>query len=163
MTTENPLPKRAARVSQEQQTQVVRLALRQHSQAEIARTTGLNPRTVRRILARTRSALRINQETSQDRAEAIATYRLIQREAWQAIDAGRAPAELLGEVRLAQTRIDQLLGLAPASVGDPLLLLSEFKEVVIRVVELEAPELAPRLADRLRAAAAPISVEDEEP
>jgi hypothetical protein len=60
---------------------------------------------------------------------------------------------LLSEIRQAQTRIDALLGLAPSSPDDPVAVLAQFKAVVTSLIQEEAPELAPRLAERLLSAA----------
>jgi hypothetical protein len=149
----NPLPARSPRISEEQQLEICRLSIRQVSGVEIARRVGVNRHTVRRVLERSRAALRINSDLAPERAEAIVTYREIQRAAWEAADAvqarGRSPAMLLAEVRLAQTRIDALLGLAPPGPDDPVQELVAFKAVVVNVIQTEAPELAPRLAKRL--------------
>jgi orotate phosphoribosyltransferase-like protein len=147
------LPQRAARVSDEVMAQIVQLAIRQVSHADIARRVGVNRKTVKRVVDRTRAALAINQDLAVERAEAIAVYREVQRTAWQAVEQalerGRSPAMSLAEVRLAQTRIDHLLGLAPTGPDDPLLLLAEFKAAVLTVIQAEAPELGPRIAQRL--------------
>lgn len=55
---------------------------------------------------------------------------------------------LLAEVRQAQTRIDDLLGLA-LSAPDALSTLISFRALVIKTIGAEAPELAPRLAAKL--------------
>lgn len=121
---------------------------------EIARRTGVNRHTVRRVLKRTRAALAITEDTAELRAEAIVVYREIQRTAWEgverAMERGRSPAMLLAEVRMAQQRIDALLGLAPTSEDDP---VQQFKAIVVGLIQAEAPELAPRLAQRLLVAA----------
>jgi predicted DNA-binding protein YlxM (UPF0122 family) len=145
------LPQRAARISDETQAEIVRLAIRQVSQSEIARRVDVHRQTVRRVLKRTRAALAITQDLEQDRAEALAVYRELQRVAWESIDAGRAPAQLLAEIRQTQQRIDSLLGLAPDGPDDPALLIQQFKTTIVQLVRAEAPELAPRLARRLRA------------
>jgi hypothetical protein len=123
---------------------------------EIAKRAGVHRHTVRRVLKRTRAALAINEDLSADRAEAIAVYREVQRTAWegveQAQERGRSPAMLLAEVRQSQTRIDGLLGLPPADPDDPAQLLHRFKATVVSLIQLEAPELAPKLARRLLAA-----------
>jgi DNA-binding CsgD family transcriptional regulator len=130
--TEHTLPQRTARISDETQAEIVRLGIRQVSHAEIARRAGVHRHTVERVLKRTRSALRINEDTELERAAAIAVYREVQRTAWEAIESGRSPALLLGEVRQAQQRIDTLLGLAPGGPDDPIALLGTFKATVIR-------------------------------
>jgi Homeodomain-like domain len=151
--TEHTLPQRTARISDDTQAEIVRLGIRQVSHAEIARRAGVHRHTVERVLKRTRAALRINEDTERDRAEAVAVYREIQRTAWEAIESGRSPAILLGEVRQAQQRIDNLLGLAPDVPDDPVALLNTFKSTVISLVLSEAPALAPKLAERLAARA----------
>jgi transposase-like protein len=143
------LPRRSARIPEETQAEIVRLAIRQVPQAEIARRVEVHRQTVRRVLKRTRAALAINQDLEQDRAEALAVYREVQRSAWEAIESGRTPAMLLGEIRQAQQRIDNLLGLAPADPDDPAMQLREFKSIVVGIIRREAPQLAPRLAERL--------------
>ena len=152
MSTE--LPARAARISDEIATEIVRLSVRGFSDSEIARRVGVHRRTVRRALDRTRAALSINTETEQDRAEALATYREIQRTAWAAVEAAEdlgqpAPARHLAEIRLTQARIDALLGLAPAGPDDPVMILAQFKATVVTLIRDEAPQLAPVLAQRL--------------
>jgi hypothetical protein len=147
------LPARAARIPDETTAQILRLAIRQVPATEIAKRAGVHRHTVRRVLKRTRAALAINEDLSADRAEAIAVYREVQRTAWEAVEKaqekGRSPAALLGEVRQSQARIDGLLGLAPADPDDPMLLLAQFKQKVITLIHEEAPELAPRLTQRL--------------
>jgi hypothetical protein len=154
MTAETSLPSRAARLSDEQQCLIVRLAIRRMSDTQIARTAKVNRKTVARVVKRTRAALRINEDTEQDRAEALAVYREIQRTSWEciakAMSTGRSPAVLLAEVRQSQQRIDALLGLAPSGPdGDPWLMLAQFKSVVVNVVQSTAPELAPVISQRL--------------
>jgi transposase-like protein len=155
------MPRRAARISEETQAEIVRLALHQMSQTEIARKTGVHRQTVKRVLKRTRAALQINQDLEQDRAEALAVLREVQRAAWAAIDEGRTPARLLAEVRQAQQQINALLGLAPLSPDDPATQLQEFKLLVVGLIRREAPELAPVLAERLRAMNDRLSLEDK--
>lgn len=150
------LPRRAARIPPETQVEIVRLAVHQLSQAEISRRTGANRKTVKRVLDRTRAALLVNADVRQERAEAIAVYREVQRFAWEAaekaIERGRSPIASLAEVRQAQARIDALQGLTPASPEDPELALERLKAIVVSVIRTDAPELAPRLAARLREA-----------
>lgn len=143
------LLRRSPRLSDQQQAEIVRLAIHQVPQVEIARRVGVHRQTVKRVLERTRAALTINQDVEQDRAEALAVYREIQRSAWDAIERGRSSAILLGEIRQAQQRIDNLLGLAPADPDDPGLQLREFKAIVVGLIRREAPQLAPKLAERL--------------
>lgn len=153
MSAETALPGRSARISDATQALIVRCAIRQMSHSQIASTAKVNRKTVARVLKRTRAALTINEATEQDRAEAVAVYREVQRTAWECIESamnkGRSPAMLLAEVRLAQQRIDALLGLAPAGADDPVMLLAEFKSVVVRLIHDEAPHIAPVLARRL--------------
>lgn len=133
--------------------EIVKLDMRGLSQVKIAEKTGVNRTTVQRVLARTRAALRITHDLSGELARALALYRSIQAEAWQAIEEtrsrGRSPATLLAEVRLAQTRIDTLLGLAPAADDDPRLEFSRFRAAVTEALETESPHLAGRIAERL--------------
>jgi len=147
------LPARAARIPDEKTAQILRLAIRQLPHTEIAQRTGVHRHTVRRVLKRTRAALAINEDLSADRAEAIAVYREVQRTAWEAVEKaqerGRSPAMLLAEVRQSQARIDGLLGLAPSDPDDPVQALQRFKATVVSLIQLEAPDLAPRLAQRL--------------
>jgi DNA-directed RNA polymerase sigma subunit (sigma70/sigma32) len=143
------LPQRSARIPDETQADIVRLAIRQVSQAEIARRLKIHRQTVRRVLKRTSAVLAIERDVEKDRAEAITVYREVQRAAWEAIEAGKRAAELLAEVRQSQQRIDNLLGLAVTAPDDPALLLEQFKRTVVAVIQAEAPELAPRLAQRL--------------
>lgn len=148
--TETVLPQRTARISDETQAEIVRLAIRQVPQGEIARRTDVHRHTVTRVLKRTRGALQINEDTGANRAEAIAVYREIQRTAWDTIEQGRSPAMLLAEVRMAQQRIDALLGLAPIP-DDPYLRFQELRAAILGVVVTEAPEVAQRIAQRLMA------------
>jgi hypothetical protein len=123
------------------------------SHRQIARLAKVHKTTVARVLRRTRAAIRLNEDTEQERVEAIAVYREVQRTAWEAaanaMKVGRSPAMLLAEVRLAQQRIDALLGLAPSGPDDPLILLATFKQVVTSTIHEQAPELAPAIAQRL--------------
>ena len=55
----------------------------------------------------------------------------------------------LAEVRMSQQRIDALLGLPLAGPEDPLLELQRFKADVISAIHAEAPDVGPRIAQRL--------------
>lgn len=138
------LPKQTARVSDQVQAEIVRLAIRQVSHAEIARRLDVHRQTVKRVLARTHAALAISHDFDQERAEAVAIYREVQRAAWDAVEQGKLGA--LAEVRMAQQRIDALLGLPLAGPDDPQLQLQRFKADVLAAIQAEAPDLAPRLA-----------------
>lgn len=146
-------PKRAARITEEQQTQIVRLDIRGVSQSDIARLVKVNRTTVKRVLDRVGSARLIDADTRAERGRALAVYREIQATAWLAVakatEHGRSPAMLLAEIRMAQQRIDDLLGLAPSQSDDPVLMLAAFKSTVTTLILEEAPELGPRLAQRL--------------
>ncbi len=147
------LPQRPSRIADGTIAEIVRLDLRQVPHAEIARRLQLNKRTVSRVLDRMRAALTITSDVASERARAIATYREIQRSAWEAADVaqrrGRSPAMLLAEVRQAQQRIDALLGLAPSGPDDPTTLLVQLRTIVVGLIQREAPELGPRLAQKL--------------
>lgn len=154
MSSDKAVPLAAPRVTEEQTLRICRLALRQVAQTEIARRVGVHRNTVRRVLKRTRGALAATQDTAQDRAEAIAVLREVQRTAWEDMLAararGRSTAMLLAEVRLAQQQINALLGLqAPAGPDDPALQLQQFKAILVGLIQQEAPQLAPRLAQKL--------------
>lgn len=149
MSTCESLPKQTARVSDEVQAAIVRLAIRQVSHAEIARRLNVHRQTVKRVLVRTRAAMAISHDTDQERAEAVAVYREVQRAAWEAVDKGRTGA--LAEVRQAQTRIDALLGLPLDGPEDPLIQLQRFKADVLAAIWAEAPDVGPRIAQRLLA------------
>ena len=69
------LPARSPRISEEQQLEICRLSIRQVPRAEIARRVGVNRHTVRRVLERSRAALRINSDLAPERAEALVIYR----------------------------------------------------------------------------------------
>lgn len=142
-------PKRASRLTDEQVREIVRLDLRQVSEAEIARRLNISRKSVRRALDRMRATLAIAHDLSVERAKSIATYLEVQRAAWQAVEdaqrRGRSPALLLAEVRLCQARIDAVMGLAP-DPDAPLAQLHLFRQIVFTVIQREAPELAPRIA-----------------
>jgi hypothetical protein len=150
------LPQRTPRLSAETQAEIVRLSIRQVSQTQIAKRTEVHRQTVKRVLQRTQAALAINQDLERERLEAIAVYREIQRTAWEAVDGaidqGRSPVAALAEVRQTQQRIDALLGLAPLGPEDLAADLARFKRIVRDVIAQEAPELGPRIAQRLLAA-----------
>lgn len=147
------MPQRAPRVTEEQAEQIVRLAIQQVSQAEIAREVGVHRQTVKRVLDRTRTTLAVTENTEQDRAEAVAVLREVQRTAWEdakkARESGRSTSSLLAEVRLCQQQINGLLGLAALEAEDPVLILARFKAVVADVIRAEALDLAPKIAQRL--------------
>jgi hypothetical protein len=143
------LAQRAPRITEGQHREIVRLAIRQLPQTEIAERVGVNRHTVRRVLNRVRSALAINEDLESARAEAVAVYRELQRSAWEKIEEGRAPAGLLGEIRQAQSRIDTLLGLAPGSAEDERAELERFKSIVMATLAQEDPELSVRIGRRL--------------
>ncbi len=147
MSTCESLPKQTARVSDETQSLIVKLAIRQVSQAEIARRLNVHRQTVRRVLTRTHAALAIIHDFDQERAEAVAVYREVQRAAWEAVDTGKLGA--LAEVRQCQTRIDALLGLPLDGAEDPQLQLQRFKADVLTAIRAEAPDVGPRIAQRL--------------
>jgi len=149
MSTAESLPKQTARVSDEIQAEIVRLAIRQVPQVEIARRLNVHRQTVRRVLTRTYAAMSISHDFDQERAEAVAVYREVQRAAWEAVEQGRTGA--LAEVRQAQTRIDSLLGLPLPGPEDPQMQLQRFKADVLAAIHAEAPEVAPRIAQRLLA------------
>jgi len=149
MSTAKFLPKQTARVSDEVQAEIVRLAIRQVSHAEIARRLEVHRQTVKRVLTRTHAALAISHDFDQERAEAVEVYRQIQAEAWRAVEQGKLGA--LAEVRMAQQRIDVLLGLPLAGPEDPQVQLQRFKAGVVAAIHAEAPEVAPRIAQRLLA------------
>jgi hypothetical protein len=153
---DNPLPNRAPRVSASQQLEICRLDIRGLAQTEIAESVGVHRHTVGRVLERTRAAIAIDTELAPERERALAVYREIQRLSFEAAEEarkrGRSPAMLYAEVRQAQARIDTLLGLAPAEPDDPFAVLAQFKAVVVNLIAAEAPDLAPVLAERLRAA-----------
>src|SRR5690349_18389340 len=117
MAADKGLPKSTARLSDETQTEILRLSIRGRNDSEIARQIGVHRHTVRRVLDRTRAALVINGDVERERAHAVRLYREVQRVAWEAIDAGADDGRLLGrllaEVRQAQARIDLLYGLEP--------------------------------------------------
>jgi hypothetical protein len=106
-------------------------------------------------LDRARSTIAATRDTEQVRAEAVAVLREVQRTAWEdmkiARERGRSTAMLLAEVRLAQQQINGLLGLAALDPDDPAMVLAQFKAVVSEVIKSEAPELAPKIAQRLLA------------
>ena len=149
------LPQRSARVSDDQATEIVRLDIRGKSQTEIAHQVGVHRATVSRVLRRTHAARQLVVNTEQERVHARAVYAETQRVAWQSVEIamehGRSPAGLLAEIRLCQTRIDQLQGLElrPASALDG---FEEFKVLVFEAVRSQAPELGPAMAARLLAA-----------
>ncbi len=149
MSASEVLPKQSSRVSDEVQAEIVRLAIRQVPQVEIARRLEVHRQTVKRVLTRTHAAMSISHDFDQERAEAVAVYRAIQGEAWRAVEQGKLGA--LGEVRMSQQRIDVLLGLPLAGPEDPALQLARFKKDVVAAIHAEAPELAPRVAQRLLA------------
>ncbi len=149
MSTGESLPKQTARVSDEVQAEIVKLAIRQVPHAEIARRLEVHRQTVKRVLTRTHAAMSISHDFDQERAEAVAVYRQIQGEAWRGVEQGKLGA--LAEVRMAQQRIDALLGLPLAGPEDPLIQLQRFKADVLTAIRAEAPDLAPRLAQRLLA------------
>lgn len=141
------------RLTEEQQLENCRLALRQVPHVQIAERVGVHRNTVSRVVGRTRAALSVNDNLEQERASAIEVYRELQRSAWEAVetatDRGRSTASLLGEVRQAQQRIDTLMGLVPLGPDDPALELAQFKAVVVDLIRTEAPALAPVLAQRM--------------
>jgi hypothetical protein len=154
MAAEQGLSQRMPRVPEETQSEIVRLAIRQVSQAEIARRLCLHRQTVKRVLQRTAATIAVVQDTEQARGESLAVYREVQRCAWQAVEnamkSGRSPAMLLAEVRQAQQRIDALLGVAPAGdEGDTWVMLAQFKATVVNTIRSEAPEAARVIAQRL--------------
>jgi DNA-directed RNA polymerase specialized sigma24 family protein len=57
MSTCESLPKQTARVSDEVQAEIIRMAIRQVSHAEIARRLSVHRQTVKRVLTRTRAAM----------------------------------------------------------------------------------------------------------
>src|SRR5947209_10937844 len=131
---EERFSQRASRVTDDTVAEIMRLAIRQVSQAEIARRVQVNRHTVRRVIKRTRGALTINRDLEQERAEAIIVYREIQRSAWESVEnalkVGRSPAMALAEGRQSQQRIDTLTGIEPPKGEDPLTLLAQFKATV---------------------------------
>jgi len=147
MSTAESLPKQTARVSDEVQAEIVRLAIRQVPQVEIARRLNVHRQTVRRVLTRTRAAMSISHDFDQERAEAVAVYRQIQAEAWRAVEQGKIA--MLAEVRQSQQRIDSLLGLPLDGAEDPQLQLQRFKTDVLAAIRAEAPDVGPRIAQRL--------------
>jgi len=147
MTTSEVLPKGTARVSDEVQAEIVRLAIRQVSHAEIARRLNIHRQTVKRVLVRTRAAMSISHNFDIERAEAVEVYRQIQAEAWRAVEQGKLGA--LAEVRMSQQRIDALLGLPLAGPEDPQSQLQRFKSEVLAAIHAEAPDVGPRIAQRL--------------
>jgi transposase-like protein len=147
MSTSASLPKQTARISDEVQAEIVRLAIRQVPHVEIGRRLNIHRQTVKRVLTRTRAALAISHDTEQERGEAVEVYRQIQAEAWRAVEQGKLGA--LAEVRMSQQRIDALLGLPLAGPEDPQLQLQRFKSEVVAAIRAEAPDVGPRIAQRL--------------
>lgn len=142
------LAQKPPRISDSQQAEIVRLAIQQVPQAEIARRVGVQRKTVGRVLARQRAALTINQTTDEARAEAVQVYRAIQATAWRGIEDGKS-LSLLDTITRAQQRIDALLGTAPSGPDDPSAELARFKAAVLTAITSEAPAAAPRIAQRL--------------
>ncbi len=149
MSAAELLPKQSARVSDEVQAEIVKLAIRQVPQVEIARRLNVHRQTVRRVLTRTYAAMAISHDTDKERAEAVAVYREVQAEAWRAVEQGKLGA--LAEVRMSQQRIDSLLGLPLDGAEDPQLQLQRFKTDVLAAIRAEAPDVGPRIAQRLLA------------
>jgi len=147
MSTGESLPKQTARISDEVQSEIVRLAIRQVSHAEIARRLNVHRQTVKRVLVRTHSAMSISHNFDIERAEAVEVYRQIQAEAWRAVEQGKLGA--LAEVRMSQQRIDALLGLPLNGPEDPQSQLQRFKSEVLAAIHAEAPDVGPRIAQRL--------------
>ena len=147
------LPLRVPGVSEEKQLEICRLDLRNVSQVEIARRTGVHRNTVRRVLERTRASLAVTQDLGPERARSVAMYQEIIRTAWEAVETakekGRSLAALLAEIRLAQTRIDQILGLQMTGPDDPAEQLERLRAAFIEAIMTEAPDAAPRVAQRL--------------
>ena len=147
------LPAARHRIDDELATQVCLLDLRGQSQRAIARQLELPRVTVRRVIERTAAARALVANTAEERGRAVAVYRELQRIAWEsvetAIEQGRSTTGLLAEIRLAQTRIDELLGL---EVRPPNALenFETFRALIVEAVR-ESPELGLVLARQLQA------------
>jgi IS30 family transposase len=143
MSHDSALPQRAARLTEAQQLQICRLALRQVPQVEIAQRIGCHRNTVRRVLIRTRAALAVNEDTTEARADAIATLREVQRTAWEDMETararGRSTAMLLAEVRLAQQQINGLLGLEEITINHRTEHLARVEAILTAPIPLHLP------------------------
>jgi Sigma-70, region 4 len=145
-------PFRATRLTAEQQESILRHDLHGRSLREIAELVPCHVRTVKRTVERHYAAIALEHNIEAERERAVAMHREVQRVAWLSagtlIKREKSPASLFDTIVKAQTRIEHLLCLGPAS-DDPLVLLAEFKSIIVSLVLTEAPELAPRLAERL--------------
>lgn len=152
-TAEQKLPRRSPNVSDDVAATIIRLDLQELPKAEIARQLGVHRTTVDRVLGRTRSLMNVNRDLAADVDRAVSRYLDLIRLGYEAYHAargaGRNAAPYLAEIRLCQTRLDTLLGLEPIPPDDPVLQLASFKRVVVDLIQSEAPQLAPRLAQRL--------------
>jgi Sigma-70, region 4 len=153
-------PFRATRLTAEQQESILRHDLHGRSLREIAELVPCHVRTVKRTVERHYAAIALEHNIEAERERAVALHLEVQRVAWLAagnlMKKERSPAPLLDSIEKAQQRIEHLLCLGPAS-DDPLVLLTEFKSIILNLVLTEAPELATKLAERLTTRAAEAS------
>jgi Sigma-70, region 4 len=154
------VPSHATRLSAETQEAILRHDLHGRSLREIAELVGCHVRTVKRVVSKHYASLALDRNIEAERERAVAMHLEVQRVAWAAAGSlmkkERSPAPLLDSIEKAQQRIEHLLCLGPAS-DDPMALLVEFKQIIVSLVLTEAPELAPRLAERLTTRAAEAS------